>query len=173
MPYTAPSVGSCNNSQDTLVGSPCPPQILYFPSVITIDSICDKNSVAAFVEELQEIDEDCEFQPLPLPNDSDYDSPNIGEFNQLLDLSIRNLITPAPVGSISAIQKDLSTHLSELAPSIFSLGYSEVSNLLRSGIADLSRRWTNGLNSSHQLPNHYLLLLEEARAQFYTRGSQI
>lgn len=50
------------------------------------------------------------------------------DFSKLLDMGVRSLITPEPTRVDKTIQKDNEeqTHLSKLAPTIFSIGYSEV-----------------------------------------------
>lgn len=127
--YTTPSTSSYANSQhDNISGSPFP--WTQFPPGKDLFTTSGNNTTASFIRELQDSTEDW---TMPLHHTLQWNDDNEStlEFNKLLDIGLRSLITREPTGITNAIIKDMPTHLSELAPTLFSLGYTEVSQVNR------------------------------------------
>lgn len=126
--YTTPTVISDDNLQDDTFSQSLLSQTLYFPPEKPASIGSGKNTATAFARELQASSEDW---TIPLHDDSlqwTNDHGHTQQFNELLDIGLRNLITCKPVGTWSTVSEDIPTHLAELAPSVFSRGYSEVSH---------------------------------------------
>jgi hypothetical protein len=124
--YSTPTVIGDDNSQDDTFAESLLSETLYFPP--EKPASIGKNTATAFARELQASSEDW---TIPLHDDSlqwTNDNGHTQQFNELLDIGLRNLITCKPAGTWSTIREDIPTHLAELAPAVFSRGYSEVSH---------------------------------------------
>lgn len=127
--HTTPSSSSLENSQyDNISGSPFP--WAQFPPGKAVIATPGNNTTASFMRELQDSTEDWTIPRHDILQWND-DNESTQEFNKLLDIGLRILITQEPAGITNAIIKDMSTHLSELAPTVFSLGYTQVSQVNR------------------------------------------
>ncbi|RJE24136.1 hypothetical protein PHISCL_03510 [Aspergillus sclerotialis] len=125
-----------NSPQSDFQVSPASSQTQYLPleNTASTNSLGDPDS--EILEELQEAHPNLTYPPyIYLQENSlqykENNSPYTQHFNKLLDIGIRSLITPKPVRVEKEIQKGKDNdlvRLSELAPTVFSLGYSEAMN---------------------------------------------
>lgn len=135
--YTPSRTESENSPHSDFQISPASSQTQYSPpeNSASTKSLGDVDS--EILEELQEAYADLIYPPyihLPenAPKYKESNYPYIQDFNKLLDIGIRSLITPKPVRVDREIQKGKNNNLirlSELAPTVFSLGYSEVCHI--------------------------------------------
>lgn len=122
--YTTPfSNDDC--LRDAFEGLPLS-QIQYSRPGKSANTVPDKYTAAAFERELQDSSEDwttpLHGDLLRWSNDEGYTE----EFNKLLDIGFRSLVTCDPAGSSSIATEAMPTPLSELVPTVFSLGFSDV-----------------------------------------------
>lgn len=132
--YTPSRTESQNSLQSDFQISPASSQTQYLPLENNESNSSFGGADSEILEELEEIHTDLTYPPYTyLPEDLQWNEsnyPDTQDFNKLLDIGIRSLITPKPVRINKEIQKDKDNDLiplSELAPTVFSLGYSEVS----------------------------------------------
>lgn len=125
--YTIPTTGWDDSEQSHYLITPPSSQNQYLPPESSQEACLNKDAGPDIKEDVQETNE--AWVPFHCFH-SFKGSPQCKEdFNKLLDISIRSLITSKPTCIDETIQQEKDehlTHLCRLAPTVFSMGYSEV-----------------------------------------------
>lgn len=128
--YTTPMVEWDNSKKNHFLITPPSSQNQYLPPKSSQETCLDEDAGPYIKEDASEADE--AWVPFHCFHASKHSSLCKEDFDKLLDISIRSLITPKPtcVDEIIQQEKDeYSTHLCSLAPTVFSMGYSGVCHI--------------------------------------------